>query len=51
MDMIWGKNYFGDERAIDTLIKRIRKKLQNDSVHFEIASVYGIGYRLEEKHG
>ena len=49
MNEVWGYEYYGDTRAVDTLIKRLRQKLPDSGVHFRIASVYGMGYRLEEK--
>ncbi|WP_350345151.1 response regulator transcription factor [Proteinivorax tanatarense] len=45
LDGVWGYDYFGDLRTVDTHIKRLRKKLQNTPV--EIKTVRGIGYRFE----
>jgi len=42
MDAVWGAEYFGEDRLIDTHIKNIRRKLSPDM----IATVKGIGYRL-----
>ncbi|WP_243155176.1 response regulator transcription factor [Romboutsia sp. CE17] len=44
---VWGYDYFGDTRVVDTQIKRLRKKLQQDNLSWEIKSVYGVGYKLE----
>ena len=44
---VWGYDYFGDTRAVDTQIKRIRQKLPQDSVDWGIKTVYGIGYKFE----
>ena len=48
LDCVWGKDYFGDNRTIDTHIKRLRNKLekinQND---FQIITVRGAGYKFE----
>lgn len=44
---VWGYDYFGDTRVVDTQIKRLRKKLQGNGINLEIKSVYGIGYKLE----
>ncbi|MCH4886170.1 response regulator transcription factor [Acidaminobacter sp. JC074] len=38
---IWGDDYFGSDRVVDDLIRRIRKK----SSHLPIETVYGFGYR------
>lgn len=39
---IWGEDYFGSDRVVDDLIRRLRKKMKN--VH--INTLYGFGYRL-----
>jgi len=44
---IWGYDYFGDGRVVDTNIKTLRKKL-GDYAHF-IQTVIGVGYRFEVK--
>ncbi len=44
---VWGYDYFGDTRVVDTQIKRLRKKLQRDDITWEIKSVYGVGYKIE----
>lgn len=40
---IWGDDYFGSDRVVDDLIKRIRKKIPG----FGIETIYGYGYRLK----
>lgn len=47
MNCVWGYDYCGDTRAVDNQIKRIRQKLPDDGVHFEIKAVYGVGYKFE----
>ncbi|MFP4456711.1 MAG: response regulator transcription factor [Clostridia bacterium] len=44
---IWGDDYDGDIRAVDTRIKRMREKLECADI--SITTVRGIGYRWEEK--
>lgn len=44
---VWGYDYIGDTRAVDTLIKRIRQKISKASPEFSIKSVYGVGYKFE----
>ncbi len=39
---VWGNDYYGSDRAVDDLIKRIRKKL----AEVPIETVWGYGYRL-----
>ena len=46
LDNIWGFDFNGDPRVVDTSIKRIRKKLPTEGVHYAIQSIYGVGYRL-----
>ncbi len=48
LDRVWGNNYFGDLRTVDTIIKQLRKKLEGHSDY--IVSVYGIGYKFEVEH-
>lgn len=42
---IWGDNYFGSDRAVDDLVKRIRKKLPD----LPLETVWGYGYRLRDE--
>lgn len=44
---VWGYDYFGDTRVVDTQIKRLRKKLPVDDLNWEIKSIYGVGYKFE----
>lgn len=44
---VWGYDYTGDTRAVDTLIKRIRQKIAKASPNFSIKSIYGVGYKFE----
>lgn len=46
MNAVWGFDYYGETRAVDAVVKRIRKKLPRENVHFQIQSIYGVGYRL-----
>ncbi len=39
---IWGEDYFGSDRAVDDLVRRLRKKMPK----LNISTVYGYGYRL-----
>ena len=39
---VWGDDYFGTDRVVDDLIRRLRKKMPK----LNINSVYGYGYRL-----
>lgn len=39
---IWGNDYFGTERVVDDLVRRLRKKMPKLNVN----TIYGFGYRL-----
>lgn len=47
VDQVWGYDYFGDTRAVDDLIKRLRKKLKDAGSTLEVVTVWGYGYRIE----
>ncbi|SHJ52526.1 response regulator transcription factor [Parasporobacterium paucivorans] len=47
LNKVWGYDYYGDARVVDTQIKRLRQKLAIDDVHFAIKAVYGVGYKFE----
>lgn len=47
LSKVWGYDYEGDTRAVDTLIKRLRQKLPDSDKGFEIKAIYGVGYKLE----
>ncbi|OSA96223.1 response regulator transcription factor [Clostridium botulinum] len=47
LDKVWGYDYFGDTRVVDTQIKRIRKKIPEEGEEWSIKTVYGIGYKFE----
>ncbi len=44
IDKIWGYDYYGDMRTIDTHIKRLRSKIKDSGC--EIQTVRGVGYRF-----
>ena len=45
LDAVWGFDYQGDIRTVDTLVKQLRKKLPDSCPY--IQSIYGVGYRFE----
>jgi DNA-binding response OmpR family regulator len=45
LDRVWGDEYEGGDRAVDTHIVRLRRKLGD--VGGQITTVWGVGYRLE----
>lgn len=50
LDTVWGCDYFGDARTVDTHIKRLRAKV-DAYMHpdWKIITVRGFGYKLEVK--
>lgn len=49
LDKVWGYDYYGDTRAVDHLVKRVRKKIYQAGSSLEIQTVWGYGYKLEER--
>ena len=49
LDSIWGFDFDGDDRVVDTSVKRIRKKLP-EGCSLQLKSVYGVGYKLEAEN-
>ncbi|MBX4264431.1 response regulator transcription factor [Clostridium estertheticum] len=39
---LWGDNYFGSDRVVDDLVRRLRKKIPK----LKVETIYGHGYRL-----
>ncbi|WP_213649537.1 response regulator transcription factor [Paenibacillus sp. J23TS9] len=46
LDFIWGYDFAGDTRTVDTHIQRLRKKLDASDL---ITTVFGIGYKFEKQ--
>ncbi len=42
LNAIWGDDYFGSDRVVDDLVRRLRKKLPG----LQLSAIYGYGYRL-----
>lgn len=47
LSKVWGYDYFGDTRTVDTHIKRIRQKIDQDNPVYGLITVYGVGYKFE----
>jgi two-component system, OmpR family, response regulator CssR len=39
---VWGDNYYGSDRVVDDLLRRLRQKMP----HLKIETIYGFGYRM-----
>lgn len=49
IEKLWGDDFFGDERVVDTHIARLRKKIEPDSSQPTfVKTVTGVGYRFED---
>jgi len=47
LSAIWGNDYNGDSRTVDTHIKRIRQKVNIEGSSWSIQTVYSVGYKFE----
>lgn len=45
LEAVWGFDYAGETRTVDTIVKQLRKKLTDECKY--IRSVYGVGYVFE----
>jgi len=46
MDLVWGQDYYGVDRTVDTHMSRLRQKLGGGGKNLQ--TVHGIGYRFKE---
>lgn len=47
LEQIWGYDYLGDSRLVDSHIRRLRSKIETDPANPElIQTVHGLGYKL-----
>ena len=42
LESVWGDDYFGSDRVVDDLVRRLRKKMPK----LRLKTIYGYGYRL-----
>lgn len=48
LDSLWGYDYFGDSRTVDSHIKRLRAKLDKvEHPLWSIKTIWGVGYKFE----
>lgn len=51
LDFVWGSDFYGDIRTVDSHIKRLRAKLSRvEHPHWNIKTVWGSGYAFETKY-
>ena len=49
LSRVWGYDFAGETRTVDTHIKRIRAKLDSTGLGWSIKTIYGVGYKFETK--
>ncbi|SHK70552.1 response regulator transcription factor [Desulforamulus aeronauticus] len=47
LEEVWGFDYYGDVRTVDTHVNRLRDKLRTDGAPSYIKTVWGVGYKFE----
>ena len=48
LDSLWGFDYFGDSRTVDSHIKRLRAKIdKQEHPQWKIKTIWGVGYKFE----
>ncbi len=47
LNRVWGYDFAGETRTVDTHIKRLRAKLDNTGLNWSIKTIYGVGYKFE----
>ena len=48
LNSLWGYDYYGDSRTVDSHIKRLRSKIDEfDHENWEIKTIWGVGYKFE----
>ena len=48
LNSLWGYDYYGDSRTVDSHIKRLRSKIDNfNHENWEIKTIWGVGYKFE----
>ncbi len=48
LDSLWGFDYFGDSRTVDSHIKRLRAKIDSiEHPSWSIKTIWGVGYKFE----
>ncbi|HVJ50013.1 response regulator transcription factor [Desulfitobacterium sp.] len=47
METVWGYDFYGDARTVDTHVKKLREKLADPDVKSMLATVWGVGYKFD----
>ncbi|WAL62724.1 response regulator transcription factor [Thermocoleostomius sinensis] len=49
IERLWGSDFYGDERVVDTHVARLRKKIEPDPANPSfVRTVIGVGYKFED---
>jgi two-component system OmpR family response regulator len=49
IERLWGNDFYGDERVVDTHVARLRKKIEPDPANPTfVKTVIGVGYKFED---
>lgn len=47
METVWGYDFYGDARTVDTHVKKLREKLTHPKVKGMLVTVWGVGYKFD----
>ena len=47
LSRVWGYDFAGETRTVDTHIMRLRAKLDSEGLGWSIKTIYGVGYKFE----
>ena len=47
LELVWGYEYYGEERTVDAHIKKLRQKLEQVGAKV-IQTVWGVGYKFDD---
>lgn len=47
LELVWGYEYYGEERTVDVHIKKLRQKLEKEGPQV-IQTVWGVGYKFDD---
>ncbi|HOR84992.1 MAG TPA: response regulator transcription factor [Bacillota bacterium] len=47
LERLWGYDFMGDSRTVDVHVKRLREKFSDETLRWEIKTVWGVGYKFE----
>jgi two-component system alkaline phosphatase synthesis response regulator PhoP len=48
MDLVWGSDFFGNDRVVDVYVGQVRRKLEAATGQTLIRTVRGVGYKLAD---